>query len=265
MTLPTQMGAKALAQQTLTADAVWRQLHQAASDPYRSTGMFGWQFARGKLALVPVFRAVLQRGLIRPQAQVLDIGCGQGLLASLLAACDAPAALQMWPADWPPAPSSTRYNGIELMPRDVARAQAALQAVAPHAHFACADMRDVVLPRCDLVVILDVLHYVDHTAQDALLARVHAALTSGGRLLLRVGDTDNTWRFAISRWVDLCVTRIRGHQVAPTFGRSLAQWQASLVACGFAVSTQAMSQGTPFANVLLVCDKLVGDKTGDPA
>ena len=49
-------------------------------------------------------------------------------------------------------------------------------------------MRTAVLPACDLVVILDVLHYVDPAAQAGVLRRVLDALAPGGRLLLRIGD-----------------------------------------------------------------------------
>ena len=38
------------------------------------------------------------------------------------------------------------------------------------------EWREAELPDCDVVVILDVLHYVDHAAQDALLQRVRSAL-----------------------------------------------------------------------------------------
>jgi hypothetical protein len=116
-------------------------------------------------------------------------------------------------------------------------------------------MRQVELPSCDLVVILDVLHYVDHAAQRELLARVHGALSTGGRLLLRVGDMGQPGGFRASQWVDRLVTWVRGHRVPPTWGRPLAAWQALLQELGFAVQSVPMSEGTPFANVLLVADR----------
>jgi hypothetical protein len=103
-------------------------------------------------------------------------------------------------------------------------------------------------------VILDVLHYVDLAAQEGVLQRVRQALAPGGRLLLRVGDAANTRGFRISQWVDHTVTRIRGHRVSPTWGRTLADWTALLQRLGFSVHSIPMSQGTPFANVLLVAD-----------
>ena len=140
------------------------------------------------------------------------------------------------------------------MPRDIARATSALSTLASQPRFVCADMCQAELPTCDVVVILDVLHYVDHAAQAVLLQRVRSALAPQGRLLLRVGDVAHTLGYAISQWVDRSVTRIRGHRVAPTWGRTVVQWSALLTELGFTVQTQPMSRGTPFANVLLVCD-----------
>jgi hypothetical protein len=106
-----------------------------------------------------------------------------------------------------------------------------------------------------VVVILDVLHYVDRAAQEALLERVHAALARPGRLLLRVGDAASRRGFAVSQWVDRVVTLARGHRSPPTFGRPLTDWIALLQRLGFAVRSVPMSRGTPFANVLLVGEK----------
>ena len=238
----------------LQPQAAWRALHEASTAPYRRVGRFAWHFARGKLGRDPVFRSLIERGDLPPQARVLDIGCGQGLLASLLQTCADLHGRGLWPEHWPPAPQATAYTGIELMPRDVARARQALGGTPQKPHFVCADMRQVPLPACDLVVILDVLHYVDHSAQAALLAQVRDALSPQGRLLLRVGDAASRRGFAVSQWVDRAVTLLRGHRVPPTWGRPLSKWVDLLQGLGFVVATVPMSRGTPFANVMLVGD-----------
>lgn len=234
--------------------AAWRRLLDRASAPYRGAGRFAWHFARGKLGHDPVFRHLLGAGLIPPGARVLDIGCGQGLLASLLRACGEMRAGGEWPTAWPAAPAEARVTGIELMERDVARARAAL-GDAEDARFVCGDMRSVSFPASDAVVILDVLHYVTHAEQEAVLKRVHEALAPGGRLLLRVGDAGARRGFAISQWVDRVVTRMRGHTVPPVYGRPLPEWIAQLRALGMHVEPRPMSEGTPFANVLLVAQR----------
>ncbi len=215
-------------------DAHYARLVAAASAPYRAAGRFAWHFARGKLAGDPVFRHLLEARLIPENARLLDLGCGQGLLAALLAAAS--------------APRRAAYRGIELMARDVARAQRALGA-------ACGvqqgDIRSADFAAADVVVILDVLHYIPIADQDAVLRRVRDALAGGGVLLLRVGDADAGLPFRLSNWVDWTVALARGHGATRFHCRSVAQWRQALAALGFDVQAEPMSRGTPFANVLL--------------
>jgi SAM-dependent methyltransferase len=233
----------------MSVRAVRNALVETASAPYRPAGRFAWHFARGKLSADPVFTALLARGLIPDAARVLDLGCGQGLLAAWLRAAEQVHARGAWPAQWPGAPRAVRVHGIELMASDVRRAQAALGA---DADIIRGDVRNAGLPNADVVVILDVLHYLDYAAQEDVLARVRSALAPRGLLLLRVGDADGGLPFRISAWVDRAVTFVRGHRLERLYCRPLAQWRAMLERLGFRVEVLPMSQGTPFANVLLV-------------
>jgi SAM-dependent methyltransferase len=230
------------------ASSVWRALVQSASAPYRRAGRFAWHFARGKLRFDPFFGHLIARGLIAPRSRVLDIGCGQGLLASLLGAAARSARQGRWPVSWAEAPLDVTVRGIEIQARDVARARAALGEI----DIVCADMRSAAFADADTVVLLDVLHYLSRAEQDAVLARARAALPSGGRLVLRVGDAAARRAFAASRWVDRLVTLARGQGFGRLVGRTLAEWQARLVELGFRVASEPMHAGTPFANVLLV-------------
>jgi len=256
-TIDARANPRALGVPDAGGDAFWHRLRVAASAPYRQADRFAWLFARGKLGRDPVFRHLLEAGLLPPRARVLDVGCGQGLLASLLAACG--RANTPWPAHWGRAPQSSSYLGIELMARDVVRGRVALRTLAPAVQLLCADMRRIDLPVCDVVVILDVLHYVDHAEQTRLLEKARDALPVQGRLLLRVGDAARRRRHAFSQWVDRAVTRLRGHHVAPVWCRGLPEWTQLLERLGFQVQAQPMSRGTPFANVLLVCQRRGGD------
>lgn len=228
-------------------------LLEQATAPYRPIGTFAWNFARGKLSGDPAFAGLLQRGLIPAGARVLDIGCGQGLMAALLGSLTGTSpAERAWPAGWAPAPSGASIRGIELMPRDVARAREALAHLGERARFVQGDMCHADFGRADVAVILDVLHYVSHEAQLDVLRRVRDALTPGGTLLLRVGDAAAGLPFRISNFVDFLVTFVRGHRLSRLYCRPLTQWQGLLQELGFAVETIPMHDGTPFANILLV-------------
>lgn len=228
------------------------QLVTAAAAPYRPAGRFAWHFAQGKLAGDPAFAGLLARGLIPDGARLLDVGCGQGLLLAWLHAAREQCEQGAWPESWPPAPRIAAYRGIELMAPDAQRARAAL---GDQADIVTGDMRSADLGTPDTVVILDVLHYISHAEQTDLLARVHAALPGGGKLLLRIGDAEGGARFRFGLWVDGVVALARGHGWVRFHSRSLGEWLVVLESLGFAVESMPMAEGTPFANTLLIARK----------
>jgi SAM-dependent methyltransferase len=228
---------------------VHSSLVDQASEPYRSAGLFAYNFARGKLSSDPVFRAMLERGLLLGRGHILDLGCGQGLLASWLRAALLCYENGNWPQDWPPAPTPRSTRGIELMIRDVQRARAAL---GPACDISQGDIRSAEFGTTDAVVILDVLNYMTKEEQHRVLKRVRAALPARGLLLMRVGDADGGLRFRYSQWVDKLVMLLRGHSFVATHCRSAPQWIELLLECGFEAHAMPMSEGTRFANVLLI-------------
>ena len=230
-------------------DPVIAALVDAASDPYRAAGRFAWHFARGKLRRDPAFSAILRRGLLADSARILDLGCGQGLLASWLLAAQATRLAGRWPADWPPPPAPAQLLGVEINPREVARARVAL---GERARVLQGDIRHVDYGSVDAIVILDVLHYTDPASQEGVLERARAALTPRGVLLLRVGDAEGGAAFALSKLADRIVALMRRHSVAPLACRPAREWRSLLSRLGFLTEELPMSRGTPFANVLFV-------------
>jgi SAM-dependent methyltransferase len=229
-------------------------LVRAAAAFYRASGRFAWHFARVKLAHDPMFAAMLARGLLAGRARILDLGCGQGLMAAwLLAAqgCYTRGAHQ-WPAAWPAPPLLQSYCGIEINAREVARARRAFAlAAGASMQIVHGDVRDVDYAPADAVIILDVLHYLDYTAQERVLQRVRSALAPHGLLLLRIGDAAGGTGFALSKIVDQAVLVARRGRLLRLCCRTLPQWQALLEECGFRSSALPMSGDTRFVNVLL--------------
>ena len=220
--------------------------------PYQRAGKFAWYFSKGKLGRDPVFAHILQAGYIPQQASVLDIGCGQGLLAAML--CGMNNYTQELPSHWSNI-SGVSVRGIELMPKDVIRAQQALQCFGPCVQIVQGDMCRIDFGTADVVVILDVLHYVPYAAQKDILERAYTCLSAEGKLLLRVGDAAAGLPFKLSNWVDATVFTLRGHKSARVYCRTLTEWKNQLECIGFRVTDIPMHEGTPFANVLLYCHR----------
>lgn len=229
-----------------------KMLCAKAVEPYFQAGKFATKFAHGKLSGDPVFKEILRTGLIKSNAHLVDIGCGQGLLSAWLLAAENMAADADWPKNWEKAPEGVTTRGIELMPIDVERARAALKSYSKRFTFDVIDMCHAKFEQSDAVVVLDVLHYVPFLAQEEVLTQVREALVPNGVLILRVGNAAGGLGFKISNWVDFTVTFIRGHRLSRLYCRSLSEWLQLLKRLGFDVEVKPMSQGTPFANMLLI-------------
>lgn len=224
-----------------------------ASQPFRSAGRFAHHYARGKLGGDPIFRELLRRGLLPAQGSILDLGCGQGSLFAWLLAARHLYEQGRYPADWAPPPLPRHLRGVELMQKDVDRAAQAFGTDHPVVRVEQGDMNHTDFGHPDAITILDALHYFDHDQQAVVLRRIHDALPPGGLFLTRIGDASAGLPFHISNWVDHVATFGRGHRLPRLYCRSLTDWKALLGGIGFDVESDNMSEGRPFANVMLVC------------
>lgn len=226
----------------------YRALVRAAARLYRKAGHYPHHFARGKLGLDPVFPALLCRGLIPDGARVLDLGCGQGCLEALLIAAGKQFDAGIWPEGWPAPPRNLTLHGIELQERasDWART-----AFGSQATILTGDIHDMTLPYADVVVVLDVLHYMDRPTQGRVLVRIVRALRGNGLLLLRVNDAGAGLRFQVTRFADKISTLLGGRGLPSQHDRPATEWKELLETAGFQVASDPMSAGTPFATVLL--------------
>ena len=232
-----------------STDAAWTAIATAAATRYRAVDGHAYRFARSKLRRDAVFRHLLMHGLIPPHACVLDLGCGQGLLAALLAAAAYSAERGRWAAEWPPAPHGVRITGVDRGAVDIARARAALDGGAEFVH---GDMRSPPARTFDVVVFLDTLHYIAPRDQVALLRQARLGLRENGTILLRVHDDAAPVRAAFGRWIDRWTGALRGGGFAPVHGRPVADWCEQLEALGLRTTTHRVDGRVPFANRLIV-------------
>lgn len=208
---------------------------------YRAAGRFTEGFVRGKLRHDPVYAYLLSNPDWLPRTgRVLDLGCGRGILMSVLLEAQKLALISSM---------ELRLCGIDLRPNDAAAAKLAL---SDEAEIAVADVRTAALPACGAVVLLDLLLYLAAEEQEALLKRIANVLSKGGALILREADAGSGPRFQATRTAERLCALARGHLRQHYHHRSKAEWRSLLEALGFSVETVPMSEGTPFANVLFI-------------
>lgn len=191
-------------------------------------------FARGKTGGDPAFAAVLTLLAARPAARVIDVGCGEGYLLALLTEQSA----------------LSRGLGIDHDTRRLAQARAALSDV-PGLSFEALDVRHARLPDADLIVVLDVLHYLPPADQSSVIGALAAALQPGGTLLVRDGVAGLGWRSAASWMSERLLVAIGRHRGDGVFFQPLPSLEQMFRDHGLTVTTRPCWRGTPFANVMI--------------
>ena len=234
-------------------DARFRPVFEAATRPYRAAGRYALGFAKGKLRHDPVFHTLLRRGLLPDDGSLIDLGCGQGVLLSLLKAARDQYAAGRWPADWPAPPTRLDLRGVDV---HAGRVEVARRVLDGGARFDVSDLREFDFPPCAAIVMLDVLLYLREAQQESVLEKATAALRPGGLLLLREPDADAGIALQLTKLSARFEAALRGRLAQPLHCRSAARWVADLSRRGFAVDAMPMSQGTPFCNVLFVARKV---------
>jgi uncharacterized protein (DUF2062 family)/SAM-dependent methyltransferase len=192
-------------------------------------------YARMKYQMDPSYRAVARR--VGPGAFTVDLGTGLGMLPVLLGELG----------------EGRRALGVEWdgeKARAGARAAAGLEGI----EVVEGDARSFDLPACDVVTLVDVLHYYDAETQRALLARCRAALVPGGRLLVREADPARRGGARFTRFLERLVTRLGWNRGPGVRFRPVPELRADLEALGFAVAIDEVAGRLHPGNVLLVAE-----------
>jgi SAM-dependent methyltransferase len=192
-------------------------------------------YAWFKYRLDPCYLAVAAH--IPPNSFTVDVGTGLGML---------PVLLSLW--------GGQRDSlGIEY---DAAKARVATVA-ADGLDGVCISEDDALtceMPRCDVVTLVDVLHYYPPEVQRSLLARCANALNPGGRILLRETDRKHRGGAGWTRWLERQTINLGWNKGSQALFRSIDDIASDLAELGFRVRRQAVAGSLYPGNVLLVAD-----------
>jgi SAM-dependent methyltransferase len=197
-------------------------------------------YSLSKLAMDPLYEAV-PGAFGEEHEPVLDLGCGIGLLLHCLR-----AGGHRFP-----------YVGVDT---DAVKIDAARSASERSGH------SDATFQVCDLsvqfpkhrgsVALLDVLQYLPRQAQGALLSQAAQAVSKEGRLVIRTGLADGTWRSAMTRATDRFGHLVGWMKTSFKAQPSLQELREVLQRHGLQAEFKPLWGRTPFNNWLVVARRV---------
>ena len=194
-------------------------------------------YVPAKLRSDPVYSAVAHE-LEGSDLPVLDVGCGIGLLAQYLRALGHAAPI----------------CGFDYDERKIASASA-MTAGLNGMSFHVGDARKDLPAHLGHVVILDILQFFTPDEQEALLMEAARRVSPGGKLIIRSGLSDGSWRYRITVLGDLLARATAWMKAAPVAYPMEAQFQRVLTAAGLSVTLTPLWGSTPFNNYLIVATR----------
>jgi uncharacterized protein (DUF2062 family)/2-polyprenyl-3-methyl-5-hydroxy-6-metoxy-1,4-benzoquinol methylase len=207
-------------------------LIERAASRYIEAGVTAWEFANGKLRGDRVYLEVLRSGLLPQSGTIVDLGCGQGLMLSLIVSARDLYGRGEWPAGYPPPPLAATLIGIELRAKIAAMAA---RALAGQATIVEQDIVRAPLARCDAVLVFDVLHLIPPADQLRILKAIRAALVPGGLLIVREANAAAGPGFQAVRFGNRLTAIVQGKWRRTFHFRTIDEWRSVLESSGFSI------------------------------
>lgn len=170
---------------------------------------------------------------------ILDLGCGDGLLINYLAL------------------HSTKRNliGVELNKTRLRQADKGL----PNTKFVYGDVLKKKDLKADVVLMIHLLHHLKSLkAQEKLIQGVYLKLKKGGQLIIAEVDRKPYWKYVISWLTDAFIVPILFEKRLWNFAfyyRTRWEWTNLFKQIGFKVKVSLAHSGKPFSHIILVATK----------
>jgi uncharacterized protein (DUF2062 family)/SAM-dependent methyltransferase len=219
-------------------DAIDAALRRAALRYKQTPARFRY-YAAAKYRMDPCYRALCAR---TPEGtSVLDLGCGLGMLGVALAEFG----------------GDRRSFGLDWDADKIAAGQKAAAGL-PEVTLCHGDLRTAALPPCDVVTLVDVLHYYDAATQSAVLKRAVAALREGGWLFIRETDPERTGGARLTRLFERAMVRLGWNRGPKVHYRPLGELHQELAALGLYTEQLEVAGTTHPGNFLLTATRKPG-------
>lgn len=195
------------------------------------------QYCYWKMRTDPLYPAVTEVLLREDDGTLplLDIGCGMGLFAAYLREAGFRGSI----------------NGIDYDARKIRAAKERLTSDDQEAlQFFQGDVREALPDFRGHVTILDVLQYLDGSEQARLLETAVHSLAPGGRLIIRSGLAEPSWRFRLTRGADWFAHGCLWMKGRPVHYPDRRHLEGALTGAGLEGRFSPLWGRTPFNNYL---------------
>jgi 2-polyprenyl-6-hydroxyphenyl methylase/3-demethylubiquinone-9 3-methyltransferase len=201
---------------------------------YRDERPFVRLFVFARHVLAPMGRIAAEAPA---RGRMLDLGCGHGLFANLLATSG----------------PEREILGVDPSAEKLKVARRSSRGL-PNVRYQHGRVDDITETGFDAITILDVLYLLPDEQKLAVLRRCRELLAPGGRLLLKTNDTQPWWKYGVVRAEEELMVRALGL----TFGgqihfRGVPEYLALLQAAGFEACMLRIDAGRPAPDRLYVC------------
>jgi uncharacterized protein (DUF2062 family) len=215
-------------------DAAERSWRAEIDRLFQAVPRSGRRFVYWKIRLDRIFWELAREDL--GSGPAVDLGCGYGTALAVLSLRD----------------PARELHGCDL---DAARVRTADLALAgPGVHLSVGDVRTFPLPGAGLILILDVLQYLQADEQAPLLKRCAAALEPGGRLVFRLPDTTRGFHGWMTRSLDRIIFWAGRASVRPAY-QTVESYERLLAEAGMKVAVRRCRNRLPLAHVVIAATK----------
>lgn len=215
----------------LTTAALDRAVHR-----YRAAPLVARTFVHGRAFLSEL--AVVETYVPR-HGFIVDLGCGHGLFANLLAESG----------------PNRRILGIDIDERKIAVARGTVEG-RESLRFEVRDIVHEAVPKCDAVTIVDVLYLLPPGDQEAVLRKAAAALVENAPLVVKAQERALSPRYALTYAQELLTTALGVTRAPARRFHFLARAEAIAMfeRAGFLVDVIEMP-GRPYTDVVYLARK----------
>lgn len=177
--------------------------------------------------------------LIPKKCKVVDMGCGEGILANFLALIS----------------TDRKIVGFEIDKKRLAIAQRGI----PNTEFKYGDATKLIIPNCDVITMFHVMHHLNsYKQQEDVVKKIFKNLKKGGKFLMVEVEIKPSLKYWTCWLFDYFFVPwiFEKRFYTRAYFRNSKDWKKLLTQIGFSCKIIPAEKNRPFSNVILECTRI---------